>query len=127
MTLQLEILGIYMTDQKTFFRDLGRRLAELRKEQGMTQGQLAEHVQCSQQTIAEYEAGRMNVPVWRLLMIADALGIGVDDLLKDSGNGSRKRGPASRLEQLAAQAAKLPRTRQRFVIEMLENAVARAQ
>jgi transcriptional regulator with XRE-family HTH domain len=127
MTLQLEILGIYMTDQKTFFRDLGRRLAQLRKEQGMTQGQLAEHVQCSQQTIAEYEAGRMNVPVWRLLMIADALGIGVDDLLKDFGNGSRKRGPASRLEQLAAQAAKLPRTRQRFVIEMLENAVARAQ
>lgn len=127
MTLQLEIIGVYMTDQKTFFRDLGRRLAELRKEQGMTQGQLADHVQCSQQTIAEYEAGRMNVPVWRLLMIADALGIGVDDLLKDSGNGSRKRGPASRLEQLAAQAAKLPRTRQRFVIEMLENAVARAQ
>ena len=127
MTLQLEMLGVYMTDQKTFFRDLGRRLAELRKEQGMTQGQLAEHVQCSQQTIAEYEAGRMNVPVWRLLMIADALGIGVDDLLKDSGNGSRKRGPASRLEQLAAQAAKLPRTRQRFVIEWLEDAVARAQ
>ena len=123
MTMQLEILGIYMTDQKTFFRDLGRRLAELRKEQGMTQGQLAEQVQCSQQTIAEYEAGRMNVPVWRLLTIADALGIGVDDLLKDSGNGSRKRGPASRLERLAAQAAKLPRTRQRFVIEMLENAV----
>ena len=127
MALQIEMLSVYMTDQKTFFRDLGRRLAELRKEQGLTQGQMAERAQCSQQMIAEYEAGKRNVPVWRLLTIADVLGIGVDDLLKDSGNGSRKRGPASRLDRLTAQVAKLPRTRQRFVIEWLEDAVARAQ
>lgn len=127
MTLQLELLSVYMTDQKTFFRDLGRRLAELRKEQGLTQGQLADRAQCSQQTIAEYEAGRMNIPLGRLVSLADGLGVSVDELVKDSGNGSRKRGPSSRLEQLADRVAKLPRARQRFVIEMLEDAVARAQ
>jgi len=123
MTLQLEMLSMHTTEQKTFFRNLGRRLAELRKEQGMTQGQLAEHIQCSQQTIAEYEAGRMNVPVGRLLTIAEALGIGVDDLLKDSESAMRKRGPTSRIDQLAAQVSKLPRTKQRFVTEMLEHAL----
>lgn len=123
MTLQLEMLSAYMIDQKTFFMDLGRRLAELRKEQGLTQGQMAERAQCSQQMIAEYEAGKRNIPVWRLLTIADALGVAVDDLLKDSGNGSRKRGPASKVERLADEIAKLPRTRQRFVVEMIENAL----
>ncbi len=123
MTLQLEILSAYMIDQNTFFRDLGRRLAELRKEQGLTQGQMAERAECSQQMIAEYEAGKRNIPLWRLLTIADALGVAVDDLLKESGNGSRKRGPASKVERLADEIAKLPRTRQRFVVEMIENAL----
>lgn len=123
MTLQLEMLSAYMIDQNTFFRDLGRRLAELRKEQGLTQGQMAERAECSQQMIAEYEAGKRNIPLWRLLTIADALGVAVDDLLNESGNGSRKRGPASKVERLADEIAKLPRTRQRFVVEMIENAL----
>lgn len=127
MTPQIEIADEYMTDQKTFFQDMGRRLTEIRKEQGLTQCQLAERAQCSQQMIAEYEAGKRNIPVGRLLTIAEALGVAVDDLIKDSGNGTRKRGPASRIEQLADQVTKLPRTRQRFVIELLEDAVARAQ
>lgn len=123
MSSQLEMVDLCMTDQKTFLINLGKRVAELRKEQGLTQGQLAERTQCSQQSIAEYEAGRLNIPVGRLANIADALGVGVDDLMKDSGSGSRKRGPASRIEQLADQVTKLPRTRQRFVVSMIENAL----
>jgi len=77
--------------------------------------------------IAEYEAGYRNIPVYRLVSLAEALGVTADELLKDSESGTRKRGPASRIEQLADQVTKLPRTRQRFVIELLEDAVARAQ
>lgn len=123
MSAQLEMADLCMTDQKTFLSNLGKRLAELRREQGLTQGQLAERSQCSQQSIAEYETGRLNIPVGRLASIADALGVGVDELLKDSGNVARKRGPASRIEQLADQVTKLPRTRQRFVVAMIENAL----
>ena len=127
MAPQFEMVDMLMTNQKTFFQDMGRRLSDLRKEQGLTQCQLADRAQCSQQMIAEYEAGKRNVPVGRLLTIAEALDVAVDDLLKDSGNGMRKRGPSSRIGQLADQVTKLPRSRQRFVIELLEDAVARAQ
>lgn len=126
MALQIEMVSVYMTDQKTFFQGLGRRLAELRKEQDLTQGQMAKRAQCSQQMIAEYEAGKRNVPVWRLLTIADALDIGVDDLLKDSGSGARKRGPAPKIQQLVERVQKLPKSRQRFVMEILEDTLARA-
>lgn len=121
---EIELWKAYVTDQKTFFKELGQRLATTRKEHGLTQVQMAEQSACSQQLIAAYEAGRLNIPVWRLLNIAEALGVQVDDLLKGSGNGSpRKRGPASKLDRLTDQITKLPRSRQRFVVEMIENAL----
>jgi transcriptional regulator with XRE-family HTH domain len=116
-----------MTDQKTYLHELGKRLAMLRKEQGLTQKQLGDRVDVTQQVIAEYEGGYRNIPVYRLAQLAEALGVPVDDLMKGSIAAGRKRGPASKLDRLTEQIAKLPRTRQRFVIEMLEDAVARAQ
>ena len=124
----IEPTELFIVDQEDFFKDLGKRLSELRKERGLTQVQLAELSDCSQQLIASYEAGRLNIPVWRLLSIADALGLSLDDILKGPpSNASRKRGPASKLERLTDQINKLPRSRQRFVVEMIENAVSRAQ
>ncbi len=126
-TLQIELWEVYVMNQNTFFKELGRRLAATRKEHGLTQVQMAEQSACSQQLIAAYEAGRLNIPVWRLLNIAEALGVQVDDLLKVPGNGgTRKRGPASKLDRLTERITKLPRSRQRFVVEMIEDAVARA-
>jgi transcriptional regulator with XRE-family HTH domain len=116
-----------MIDTARFAKELGARIAACRKEQGLSQTQLGELVGQSQQVIADYETGRRRIPACNLASIADALGVSTAVLLDGTERPQVKRGPASRLEQLAAQAAKLPRTRQRFVIEMLENAVARAQ
>jgi transcriptional regulator with XRE-family HTH domain len=128
MMRTIEPTELFIVDQEDFFKDLGKRLSELRKERGLTQVQLAELSNCSQQLIASYEAGRLNIPVWRLLSIADALGLSLDDILKGPpSTASRKRGPASKLERLTDQINKLPRSRQRFVVEMIENAVSRAQ
>ncbi len=123
----LEPTKLFIMDQEHFFKDLGKRLSELRKERGLTQVQLAELSNCSQQLIASYEAGCLNIPVWRLLNIADALGLSLDNILKGSSAADRKRGPSSKLDRLTDQIIKLPRSRQRFVVEMIEDAVARAQ
>jgi len=121
------MLADVMIDQATFAKELGRRIAAHRKQQGLSQAQLAELVDCSQQMIGDYETGRRRIPACNLASIAEALHVSTAELLEGAERPQAKRGPASRLEQLAAQAATLPRTRQRFVIEMLENAVARAQ
>ena len=42
-------------DDKAFFEQLGQRIANLRKTQNMTQGQLAEHLGISQQHMASFE------------------------------------------------------------------------
>jgi transcriptional regulator with XRE-family HTH domain len=123
MHATVELWTEAMTDQATFLKSLGERICRLRKERGQTQGQLGNVVHVTQQVIAEYEAGYRNIPVYRLVSLAEALGVTAEELLKDSGAGARKRGPASRIEQLADQVTKLPRMRQRFVVSMIENAL----
>ncbi len=49
-------------DDKVFFKTLGKRAATLRKELGITQAQLAETLEISQQLIAAYEAGSWKIP-----------------------------------------------------------------
>lgn len=124
MTMILKTFGCVMTEQNTYLQSLGKRLAALRKEQGLTQSQLGKMVEVTQQVIAEYERGFHNIPVYRLAMLADALGVPVEELLKETSKSSRKPGPASKLDRLTEQISKLPKSRQRFVVEMLETAVS---
>jgi len=121
------MLAEIMIDQHIFAKELGRRIAQNRKQQGLSQSQLAELVDCSQQMIGDYETGRRRIPACNLAAIAEALHISTAELIDGAERPQSKRGPTSRLEQLLAQAATLPRARQRFVIEMLENAVLRTQ
>lgn len=116
-----------MIDTTRFAKELGTRIAACRKEQGLSQTQLGDLVGQSQQVIADYETGRRRIPACNLASIADALGVSTAKLLDGTEQPQAKRGPASKIDRLTAQIAKLPRTRQRFVIEWLEDAVARAQ
>jgi DNA-binding XRE family transcriptional regulator len=52
-----EIVAI-SKEERTFFVQLGARVAELRKARAITQVQLAESLAASQQTVNAYELGR---------------------------------------------------------------------
>jgi transcriptional regulator with XRE-family HTH domain len=54
--------------------------------------------------------------------IASVFGVPVSDLLGSASvqKSARKPGPRSRLEELTGQLAKLPRSKQKIVVEMLE-------
>jgi transcriptional regulator with XRE-family HTH domain len=107
-------------DEKAFFAQLGARIAEVRKAQGITQVQLAEVLSVSQQTINAYEVGRRRMPVSSLPIIARHLGVSIEELLGDTSTAARKRGPAPKLQQQIERIQQLPRTRQRFVMEMID-------
>ena len=57
---------------------IGQRIAELRKEQNLTQTQLAERCGLQQAHIARIEAGRYSVGLDTLAQIATALGMAID-------------------------------------------------
>jgi transcriptional regulator with XRE-family HTH domain len=61
-------------------RDVGRRIAELRKAQGLTQEQLSVHLGTSFQWVSQLEGGR-NMTLHSLVRIANALGASLEELL----------------------------------------------
>ncbi len=113
-------------DEKVFFKQLGARIAALRKDQGMTQVQLAEALGLSQQMVASYEVGRRRAPVSLLPQIAQTLAVSLEELIGQKDLQPAKRGPAPKLQQQIERIQQLPRSKQRFVIEMLDTVLQQA-
>lgn len=111
-------------EDRAFFAQLGARIASLRKAQSITQVQLAEALEISQQTMNAYEMGHRRVPVSALPRLARTLGVSVEELLGDDSAAAKKRGPAPKLLQQIERIQQLPRTQQRFVMQMLDTVLA---
>ncbi len=117
---RIEIETLPMTqDEKSFFKALGKRIAELRKEQGLTQVQLGELLGLTQQQVGHFEVARSRLPVSMLPLLAKSLGTTVEELLGEDKKPGR-RGPAPKLERHLERIAQLPRARQRFVLQVLD-------
>ena len=110
---------------RKFFEELGAKLAELRKAQGLTQTQLAELLGISQQLVAAQESGERRIPVDILAETARLLGVSVEELVGVKP-GPQRRGPAPRLQQQLERISRLPRAKQRLVMEMLDGVLNQA-
>ena len=117
---------IVNTKDEQFFKDLGARVAQARKDHELTQQQLAEQLGVAQQTLAHYEVGRLRVPASMLPVLAQLLGLTTEELLGQSVQQASKRGPAPRLQQQIERISQLPKSKQRFVSEMLDTVLAQA-
>lgn len=107
-------------DEKAFFVQLGARVAELRKAEGITQVQMAEILGVSQQTVNSYEVGRRRIPVSTLPVLARTLGVSVEELIGAPPAAAKKRGPTPKLQQQMERIQRLPKAQQRFVMQTLE-------
>lgn len=107
-----------------YFKALGVRLAQARKAQHRTQQQIADQIGLAQQTYAHYEGARQRVPAFMLAPLARVLGLTLEELLGEEMKPQGKRGPVSRLDQQVERIRQLPRPKQRFVMEMLDNVLS---
>jgi transcriptional regulator with XRE-family HTH domain len=114
-------------EDSAFFEDLGSRIAALRKECGLTQTQLGEMIGVSQQQVVSFEKGRRKVPVSALPKLSEALGVPVEELIGiEHEHKPGKRGPTPKLQRQLEELQKLPRSKQRFVTEMLDTVLQQA-
>ena len=113
-------------DERTFFQALGARVAQARKDAGLTQVQLAERLGIPQPQLASYEVGRRRVPVSLLPRLARALAMPIETLIADDGPPppAPRRGKVSRLQQQVEAISQLPKAKQKFVVEMLDTVLA---
>ncbi len=61
----------------------GKTLRRLREQRGLTQGQLAQKISASRNTIGRIERGEHNPTLLLLLDIAEILGVDFNDLVID--------------------------------------------
>jgi len=111
-------------DERDFFIALGGRNASLRRQQDITQVQLAELIGVTQQTLNSYETGRRRVPVSLLPALAQRLGVAVEALLSDDTRAAARRGPRPKLQQQMDRITQLPRARQQFVMQVIDSVLA---
>jgi transcriptional regulator with XRE-family HTH domain len=111
---------------KTFYVQLGARIAAARKAAGLTQVQLAEALGIAQQTLAHYEGGKLRVAVALLPQLAELLGVSAEELIGTTSRRAGKRGPTPQLQQKIERLSTLPQAQQRLVLQMLDGVLAQA-
>ncbi|MDR3711329.1 MAG: helix-turn-helix transcriptional regulator [Puia sp.] len=110
-----------------FFKAMGARISQTRREKGLTQQQVADHLGIPQQTYAHYEVGDVRIPASTLPLLGQMLGLTPNDLLGHSATSRKsKPGPMSKLDQQIERIRQLPKTKQHFVMEMLDMVIAQA-
>ena len=112
-------------EEKRFFKELGGRIAELRRAQNLTQQKLADELGVAQQVVASYEIGRRRVPVSALPTLARVLGVSIEGLIGEQEKPVR-RGPSPKLQRHLERISALPKPKQRAVMEVLEAVLAQS-
>jgi transcriptional regulator with XRE-family HTH domain len=111
-------------DEQQFFKELGARIAQLRKDAGLSQQAVADALELAQQTYANYEVARARPPVSMLPTLAELFGVSVDEILGLHKNGTGKRGPAPLLQKQIERLNRLPKAQQKVVLKMLEGVLS---
>jgi putative hydrolase of the HAD superfamily len=71
-------------------KGLGKQLQAARQAGGLTQQQLCQRANLSFSTLTKIERGAIKSPsIFTIQSIADALGVGLDELIGDAGSGGR--------------------------------------
>ena len=73
-------------------RRVAKRIAELRRERGVTQDQMAEGLKCATKNYQRIEYGQ-NVTIKTLARIANLLGVTITDLVPPPPTGKRRPPP----------------------------------
>jgi transcriptional regulator with XRE-family HTH domain len=118
-----------VSTDKTYYRELGRRIAERRKLREITQVELAKALGIAQQTMAHYEGGTLRVAVALLPTLARMLDLTLEELVgydDPSAKARNKRGPAPKIQQQLERVSALPKARQRIIAEVLDSMLAQS-
>ena len=109
---------------------LGLRIAQVRKERGMTQVELAEKTGLIQVVVSDYERGRLRLPADLALRFAEVLGVTVDELLrpgkKPPASQTTAKQPSLKLVRRMEQIESLPTYQQRALLTTIDTFIAAA-
>lgn len=108
-------------ESRAYFRALGARITQLRKQHGMTQAELARALGVSQQTVFAFELGDRRVTVPLIPKLAKILAVTVEELIGVTAplpTRAPRRSP--KILRHAERIQRLGKAAQRFVIKIID-------
>lgn len=107
---------------------LGSRIAQLRRDKGLTQVELAEHLGVTQPAVSDYENDDIRVPADVVVQIAMILGVSADELLglKDIPGKAAASPKNRRLFRRLQDIEKLPQRDQQALLRTIEAFLSKA-
>jgi transcriptional regulator with XRE-family HTH domain len=107
--------------------NIGARIARLRKDRGMTQKELAEHLGVSQPVVSDYENDVIRLPADVVVELASVLKVSADELLGiDTVAASTKGIQNRRLNRRLQAIEQLPKRDQEALLRTIDAFVSRA-
>ncbi|MCI4355189.1 MAG: helix-turn-helix transcriptional regulator [Thermoplasmata archaeon] len=79
-------------DPDLVVRDVGRRVAELRAQRGLTQAAFSEVIGLSVTHLRKIELGELNMTIHSLVRLADHLDVGIGELFEPPKSRAVRRG-----------------------------------
>ena len=107
--------------------DFGKRLAQLRKDAGYTQKELADEIGATRRVIAYYETESEHPPANLLVDLAKALNVSTDELLGIKPTKQKVTKTDNRLQRRFQQIEKLPAKERRQLVQVIDTFLKAAQ
>ena len=107
---------------------IGQRVARIRKDHGLSQGQLADRIGIIQALVSAYELGKLRLTAEMAIRFAEALKVTTDELLRGKkSTAGPKRQPSLKLLRRLEQIEGLPSYQQRALLTTIDNFIAASQ
>jgi transcriptional regulator with XRE-family HTH domain len=107
-------------ESRQYFKVLGARITQLRKERDMTQAELARAIGVSQQRVFAYELGDRRVCVLMLVKLARLFQISVEQLMGIAQPPPDAERPSSKWLHQAQRMRGRSKRDQRFIIKIID-------
>jgi transcriptional regulator with XRE-family HTH domain len=104
-------------------KEIGARIASIRKGKGLTQAELADRVGISRLLISDYERGKVRLYADVLAKISAALGVSNDALLAATSDMNEDFMPTLKIAKRIKALEKLPDTKQKAILKTLDDLI----
>lgn len=105
---------------KTERTAFGSHIHALREAAGLSQQQVADALGISQPAYALWERRDVAVRIDQLRTLSEVLGTPLEDLVNHTANAKRRGGPQGRARQTFEDVSKLPRARQKKILDVVD-------
>lgn len=99
---------------------VGERLAQLRRERGITQAELAEKLGLAQPNVSDYERSILRLNADLILKLTEILKVSADELLGISESKPGRPGGNRRLARRLTEIERLPRRDQEALLRTID-------